>query len=71
MTWAILVFPELPLRAILIGAGLIGFRKQIGGLLDRAKSLDIGGVKIYTEPESIDPLSTATPEDVPVRVRFR
>jgi len=59
------------LWAVLMGAGLIGFRKEIGGLIDRAKSVDLGGVKIDTEPESVQPLSTAMPENVPVRVRLR
>lgn len=57
--------------AILIGAGLVGFRNEIAGFLDRAKSVDIAGVKIATEPEQEAPLSTAAPEEIPVRIRFR
>jgi len=59
------------LWAILIGVALFGVRKEIGGLIDRAKSVDIGGVKIDTEPEPVEPLSTAIPENVPVSIRFR
>lgn len=52
------------------GATLVGFRKHVAGFLDRAKAVDIGGlVKIETEPEASEGLSTAIPEMTETRTR--
>lgn len=58
--------------AILIGAALLGFRKQIGRLIDRIKSVKVGtdGIEVETPPEELAQPSSALPENTNMVVLF-
>jgi hypothetical protein len=58
------------LWVILLAGFLIGFHKEVADLINRIRGVDLGVVKLSTEPEPIEPLSTAEPTATPVEIRF-